>query len=90
MDKHRLIGDVRGRGFLFGVELVNDRETREPASEAADQILYRALDKGLSFKTTMGNVLTFTPSLITTKEDMDRALNIIDESLGEVEKELFK
>ncbi len=87
MDKHPLIGDVRGRGFLFGVELVSDRETREPARDAADQVLYRALDKGLSFKTTMGNVLTFTPSLITTKGDMDWALSIIDESLGEVEYE---
>ncbi len=86
MDKHHLIGDVRGRGFLFGVELVNDRETREPAREAADQVLYRALDKGLSFKTTMGNVLTFTPSLITTKQDMELALEIIDNCLSEVGK----
>lgn len=90
MDRHPLIGDVRGRGFLLGVELVMDRESREPAREAADQVLYRSLDKGLSFKTTMGNVLTFTPSLITTKEEMDMALNIIDESLGEVERQLFK
>ena len=87
MDDHPLIGDVRGRGFLFGAELVNDRDSREPARDAADLVLYRALDKGLSFKTTMGNVLTFTPSLITSKADMDFALNIIDESLGEVEKE---
>lgn len=86
MDRHPLIGDVRGRGFLFGVELVTDRDSREPAREAADQVLYQALDKGLSFKTTMGNVLTFTPSLITTKDDMDRALDIIDESLTEVER----
>ncbi len=89
MDKHPLIGDVRGRGFLFGVELVSDRDTREPARDAADQVLYRALDKGLSFKTTMGNVLTFTPALITSKNDMDKALAIIDESISEVEKELL-
>jgi 4-aminobutyrate aminotransferase len=87
-DRHPLIGDVRGRGFLFGAELVTDRESRDPANEAADHVLYRALDKGLSFKTTMGNVLTFTPSLITTQADMDFALNVIDESIGEVEKEL--
>ncbi len=88
MDHHPLIGDVRGRGFLFGVELVSDRDSREPARDAADRVLYRALDKGLSFKTTMGNVLTFTPSLITRKADMDFALNIIDDSLTEVEREL--
>jgi len=86
--KHPLIGDVRGRGFLFGVELVKDRDSREPANEAADMVLYKALAKGLSFKTTMGNVLTFTPSLITTREDMDFALNVIDESLADVESEL--
>jgi len=88
MHKHRLIGDVRGRGFLFGAELVKDRDSREAANDAADMVLYRALAKGLSFKTTMGNVLTFTPSLITTRKDMDFAMNVIDESLGEVEREL--
>ncbi len=88
MDRHRLIGDVRGRGFLFGVELVSDRDTREPANDAAEQILYSALDRGLSFKTTMGNVLTFTPALITTRAEMDSALNIIDESLTEVERSI--
>jgi 4-aminobutyrate aminotransferase len=88
MDKHPLIGDVRGRGFLFGAELVKDRESREAANDAADMVLYRALSKGLSFKTTMGNVLTFTPSLITTRKDMDFAMNVIDESLGEVERDL--
>jgi 4-aminobutyrate aminotransferase len=86
--KHPLIGDVRGRGFLLGVELVKDRDSREPANEAADSVLYRSLTKGLSFKTTMGNVLTLTPSLITTRKEMDFALKVIDESLSEVEREL--
>ena len=87
-ENHPLIGDVRGRGFLLGVELVKDRDSREPANEAADSVLYRSLAKGLSFKTTMGNVLTLTPSLITTRKDMDFALKVIDESLSEVEREL--
>ena len=88
MEQHPIIGDVRGRGFLFGVELVLDRDTREPANEAADMVLYRCLDKGLSFKTTMGNVLTFTPSLVTKKHEIDMALAIVDEAITEVEKEL--
>jgi 4-aminobutyrate aminotransferase len=86
--KHPLIGDVRGRGFLIGVELVKDRGSREPANEAADSVLYRSLSKGLSYKTTMGNVLTLTPSLITTRKEMDFALKVIDESLSEAEREL--
>ncbi len=85
---HPLIGDIRGRGFLLGVELVKDRDSREPANEAADRVLYRALAKGLSFKISMGNVLTLTPSLITTRKEMDFALNVIDESLRETEREL--
>ncbi len=77
-----LVGDVRGRGLLMGVELVRDRGTREPAHEVAERILYRALDRGLSFKTSMGNVLTLTPPLVTTAEDMDRALAILEECLA--------
>ncbi|WP_299378561.1 aspartate aminotransferase family protein [uncultured Kiloniella sp.] len=86
--RHPLIGDVRGRGCLFGAELVTDRDTREPANDAADMVLYAALDKGLSFKTTMGNVLTFTPSLVTTQQEMENAMDIIDACLAEVEIKL--
>lgn len=82
--RHALIGNVRGAGFLLGIELVTDRDSKEPAADAAEDVLYRALDRGLSFKTAMGNVLTLTPPLVTTREDMDRALDIIDECLGEV------
>jgi 4-aminobutyrate aminotransferase len=81
-DRFALVGDVRGRGFLLGVELVRDRLTREPALEAAERILYRALDRGLSFKTSMGNVLTLTPPLVTREADMDRALAILEECLA--------
>ena len=82
---HPLIGDVRGRGFLIGIELVSDRETKAPANGAAEAVLYRALDEGLSFKTTMGNVLTLTPPLITTRDQMDRALDIIEKCINEIE-----
>jgi len=81
--RHRLIGDVRGRGLLLGIELVADREAKTPAGDAAESVLYRALSRGLSFKTTMGNVLTLTPPLVTTREQMDRALDILDECLAE-------
>jgi 4-aminobutyrate aminotransferase len=88
MDRHPLIGDVRGRGCLIGAELVIDRETREPACDAADAVLYKALGRGLNFKTTMGNVLTLTPPLIITEGQMLQALDILEESIGEVEREL--
>ncbi len=84
--KQRLpnIGDVRGRGLLLGIELVRSRETREPAPDLADQVLYACLSRGLSFKTTMGNVLTLTPPLTTTVAQMDAALDIIEAAVMEI------
>ncbi|MGH2373935.1 MAG: aminotransferase class III-fold pyridoxal phosphate-dependent enzyme, partial [bacterium] len=84
--RHRLIGDVRGLGLLLGVELVTDRATRARASAEAEAVMYRALSKGLSFKLTMGNIITLTPPLVITREEMDRALGILDECLTEVER----
>jgi 4-aminobutyrate aminotransferase len=81
-DRHPLIGDVRGRGMLIGIELVTDRARKSPAADAAEAVLYRALDQGLSFKTTMGNVLTLTPPLITTEGEMMQALDILEAAIG--------
>ena len=83
MDRHPRIGDVRGRGLLMGVELVADRDTREPAAEAAEEVFYRCLERGLSFKVSMGNVLTLSPPLTIERDDLERALDILDRSLGE-------
>jgi 4-aminobutyrate aminotransferase len=85
MDEHPLIGDVRGIGLFLGMELVKDRTTRERAVEEAEAVMYAALSRGLSFKLTMGNILTLTPALIITREEMDRALDIIEACLAEVE-----
>jgi 4-aminobutyrate aminotransferase len=76
--RYRVIGDVRGRGLLLGIELVTDRAAKTPARDAAEAIMYRALDRGLSFKTTMGNVLTLTPPLTIAEAEMERALDILD------------
>ena len=81
--RHPVIGDVRGRGFLFGIELVEDPLTKKPANDLAEAVLYRCLDKGLSFKLSMGNTLTFTPPLILTQEQLEFALQVIEESLHE-------
>ncbi|MDP8244394.1 MAG: aspartate aminotransferase family protein [Candidatus Hinthialibacter antarcticus] len=89
MDKHPLIGDVRGLGLLLGIELVKDRATKEKAADEAEAIMYKALSKGLSFKLTMSSVLTLTPALTITIEEMDKALDIIEECLVEVERGEF-
>ena len=86
--EHSTIGDVRGRGFLIGVELVLNQEEKIPANDLAEDVLYRCLSKGLSFKLTMGNVVTLTPPLIINKTQIDLALGIIDKSLCEAEEVL--
>ncbi len=82
--KRRLpaIGDVRGRGLLLGIELVRSRDDKSPDADLAEAVLYRALDAGLSFKTTMGNVLTLTPPLIVTEAEMLHALEIIEQAIA--------
>jgi 4-aminobutyrate aminotransferase len=84
-DRHPLIGDVRGLGLFLGIELVKDRQTRERASDQAEAVMYAALSKGLSFKLTMGNIITLTPALIITRQEMDRALDIIEGCIAGVE-----
>jgi 4-aminobutyrate aminotransferase len=80
--RHPLVGDVRGLGLLLGVELVLDRETKTPATDAAEAVMYLALERGLSFKTTMGNVLTLTPPLTITADLVDQALSTLEEVLA--------
>jgi len=82
--RHPLIGDVRGMGLLIGVELVRDHATRLPANDEAEAVMYEAMGRGLSFKVSGGNVLTLTPPLVISREQMDQALDILDASLAAV------
>ena len=69
------VGDIRGRGLMFGVEIVRDREGRVPAPGLAEQIYYRSLAAGVSFKISAGNVLTLSPPLVIAEEDLWTALD---------------
>jgi alanine-glyoxylate transaminase / (R)-3-amino-2-methylpropionate-pyruvate transaminase len=86
MSKHLLIGDVRGKGLMLGMELVRDRRTKEPATEEAKAILERARELGVLIGKTglFGNVLRIKPPLCITRADIDFALDVLDEALGEV------
>ena len=86
MDAHPSIGSVRGLGLLLGVELVQDRQTRARACDEAEHVLYSALDQGLSFKVSMGNILTLAPPLTITREEMDAALDILERCLAAIER----
>ncbi len=83
-NKHRIIGDVRGMGLLWGVELVKDRATKEKAENEAEKIMYECLKNGLSFKVSAGNVIQLSPALTISRQDLQKALAIIDEAITQV------
>lgn len=80
--KYRMIGDVRGIGLLWGVELVKNRQTKEKAFAEAETVMYECLKQGLSFKVSTGNVLQLSPALTISRKELDTALNILDKSLS--------
>lgn len=82
--RHPIVGDLRGLGLLMGIELLRNRATGEKASDEAERVMYAALRRGLSFKLTMGNILTLTPALGISRGEMDQAISILDASLGEL------
>jgi 4-aminobutyrate aminotransferase len=83
---HPLIGDVRGRGLMIGVELVRDRHTKERASEERDAAVAAAFERGLLLLGAGKNAIRFSPPLVLTREQADTAIRIFDEALSEVEK----
>jgi len=82
---HPLVGDSRGLGLLLGLELVKDRQSQERAGAEAEQVMYAALARGLSFKLTMGNVICLAPALTISRPEMDLALDILELCLTEVD-----
>lgn len=81
-DKYPMIGDVRGIGLLWGVELVKDRETKEKAIDSAEVVLYDSLANGLSFKLSQGNVIQLSPPLTISREELGNAIEILDRALA--------
>jgi 4-aminobutyrate aminotransferase len=84
-DRHRLIGDVRGRGLMIGVELVRDRQTKERATDERSAVVLAAFNRGLLILGAGTNSIRFSPPLVLTKEEADTAAGIFDEALTEVE-----
>lgn len=82
-----LIGDVRGIGLLNGLDLVTDRRTKTKAVDAADRLMYDCLERGLSFKTAQGSFIPLCPPLNITETQLNDALDILEQSLGAVQKE---
>ncbi|HAS8569326.1 TPA: aspartate aminotransferase family protein [Vibrio vulnificus] len=85
--KYSVIGDVRGIGMLWGIELVTDHESKARAYDEAEAVLYQCLNNGVSFKVSQGNVIQLSPPLIITREQLTEALAIFEEALANVCKD---
>ena len=84
--RHPLIGDVRGRGLMVGVELVRDRTTKERAIEERNAVVYAAFRRGLLVLGAGKNTVRFCPPLVLTAEQADTAVRLFDEALDEIER----
>ena len=79
--KYPLISEVRGLGLLWGVEL-RYPETNKAAYTEAEKIMYSCLSQGLSFKVSQGHVLQLSPALTIQRNDLEKAIHILDKALG--------
>lgn len=84
--RHPLITEVRGLGLLMGVVLTARDGSSARSAELAERVMYSCFSNGLSFKITMGNILTLTPALTITAAEMDRALQILEAAITEAER----
>ena len=86
MEKHELIGDVRGKGLMIGIELVKNRETKEKAIEETKKVVWRAYELGLIVFFVNGNVLRIQPPLTIEEEILNEGLDILEQAIKDVEE----
>lgn len=86
MERHPLIGDVRGRGLMIGVEFVRDRQTKEHAAEERSAVVTAAFHRGLLILGAGKSAIRFSPPLVLTREQADTAIDLFDQAITEVEQ----
>ena len=86
-EKHSLIGDIRGRGLVIGVDLVSDHESKKPANRECAKIVYRAQELGAVFfyVGSGSNVIELTPPINLNEKEAEEALQILDRAFEDVE-----
>jgi 4-aminobutyrate aminotransferase-like enzyme len=85
--EHRIVGDVRVKGCLMGIELVKDRETKTPFDKAGELVYQKAFQKGLAW-IPAGHILRMSPPIVMDDRTLLKAMDLIDEAIGETAKEL--
>src|SRR5689334_10638080 len=80
--KHKLVGDVRGRGLMIGVEIVKDKKTKEYAAEERDRIIELAFERGLLFLGCGPSTIRIAPPLVVSKDEADVAVDVLDECIA--------
>ena len=86
MERHKIVGEVRGRGLMIGVEIVRDQKTKQPAPELRKKILEGAFHKGLLILGAGESTLRLAPPLLIDEEQAAYAVRTLDECIGEVER----
>ncbi len=85
--EHAIVGDVRAKGCLMGIELVKDKTTKEPFDEAGRLVYQKAFTKGLAW-IPAGHILRMSPPIVMDEAALLRGLDIIDEAIGETAQQL--
>ena len=86
--KHKIVGDVRGRGLMIGVDIVKDQATREYGNSERDRVVEAAFERGILFLGCGPSTVRIAPPLIVTKDEADVAMDALEESIAAVEKSL--
>src|SRR5438128_7112506 len=84
--KHKLVGDVRGRGLMIGVEIVKDQQTKEYAAAQRDRIIELAFERGILFLGCGPSTVRIAPPLVVGKEEADAAIEVLDECISIAEE----
>jgi 4-aminobutyrate aminotransferase len=87
IDRSQLLGEVRGKGLMIGVEIVKDRTSKTPAPEERNRIIHRCFEKGLLLVGAGRNVVRFLPALVVSADEIDHAVAIFGEAVSEVSRQ---
>jgi 4-aminobutyrate aminotransferase len=86
--RFKIVGDVRGKGLMVGTEFVRDQRTKEKAQDLRDKVVDAAFHKGLLTLGSGENSIRMSPALIIDEEQADCAIQIMEDSIRQVEKTL--